>query len=169
MTWPLGDIMNRIREELRALEPKDLAKTDRATPQWHQGFKHLKSTARRPPSYCWWPTDIRPAAAFKGDIGADEAVATGAESVEVHSWGVTEELAWTLRHNLISAAREIFDADCAYIGCVHIEPEENGYGLGWITRLAFNVPVIGRRFEIAVPAEVIHTGFLVVDGNETEA
>lgn len=169
MTWPLGDLMETVRLALGAVTPEQISDGDRETASWYYGARFLRANNRRPPSYCWFPGDISPAAPFKGDLGANRAVATGAEVALVHIWGLDDEQAWTLRHNLIAAAKDEYGPDCDYLGCQRFEPDDQGYGLGYITKLSFNIPVIGEVLSIAVPATLDHSGYIVIDGVATLA
>lgn len=164
--YPLRSIMNGIRDDLGAEEPKDVAVTDRTTIQWFHGRRFLPVNVRRPPSYVWFLERIEPNAPFKGDIGEYNAEATGAEVVVVSSWGRTEDEAWALRHNLIGAARDSYGADCKYLGCEPQEPDDFKLGFGFVTRLSFVVPVIGQRVEVATIEELGNTAYIVIGGTD---
>lgn len=166
MTYPLKTIMDAICVRLGAVLPEDMADST-TDPTWHFGRRWIFENARRPPSYVWWPGDITPAGPFKGDLGQYIAVEGGIEVVNVHSWGGDEEATWELRHNLIAAAKGERQADCRYLGCQWFEPNDQGFGAGFVTRLAFSIPVIDEILAVVVPTGYQNTAYIMVNGVQT--
>ncbi|XXX79167.1 hypothetical protein WMF30_10375 [Sorangium sp. So ce134] len=164
--YPLDDIMAQLWDDMGVIPIEQASDAD-FTPTWQKGSSVLLDNRRRPPSYVWFRGDIDPAAGFKGDIGQEEAVATGVETVFVHSWGGSEAASWAMQHNLVSAARERFGPDCTWRGSQWNEPDAQGHGAGFITRLQFNVPVIAKQYAIAVPQDVRNQAFITINGVDT--